>query len=256
MTDPSDPLLRDEELEDLDDPSPIARTMLTVLVTVIVAGVIVGGLAVASVMAKETTTQVSQVDVADAAQLSVQAGKADVRFVEGRGDTLVVRARVTSGLRKTSYALQRKGTDFVVDSSCQSWLAPGCGVEVTFEVPPGVPLVVATDSGDVDLEGLKDRVVTVATRSGDVEADRLAVTELSATTSSGDVEASFTRQPFAVKITTGDGDVDAEVPGGDVGYAVDVTSDSGDVENGLTDTPDGQGIVRVKTGAGDVELSQ
>lgn len=256
MTDPSDPLLRDEQLEDLDDPSPIARTMLTVLVTVLIAGVLVGGLAVASVMSKKTTTQVSQVDLADAAQLSVQAGKADVRFVEGRGDTLVVRARVTSGLRKTSYTLQRKGTDFIVDSSCQAWLAPGCGVEVTFEVPPGVPLVVATDAGDVELEDIKDRVVTVATRSGDVEAHRLAVTELYATTSSGDVDASFAQQPFALKIRTGDGDVDAAVPDGDVSYAVDVASDSGDVENSLTDDPDGQGIVRVKTGSGDVELGR
>ncbi|KQY58676.1 hypothetical protein ASD11_03210 [Aeromicrobium sp. Root495] len=251
MTDPADPLLRDEEL---DDPSPIARTMLTVLVTVLVAGLLVGGLAVASVLSKKTTTQVSRVDLADAAQLSVQAGKADVRFVEGRSDTLVVRARVTSGIRKTAYTLQRKGSDFVVDSSCQTWLAPGCGVQVTFEVPPGVPLVVATDAGDVRLDGLEGRVVTVATRSGDVEADRLAVTELSATTSSGDVDASFTKQPFALKITTGDGDVDAEVPSGDVGYAVDVRSSSGDVENGLTDDPGGQGIVRVRTGAGDVEL--
>lgn len=250
----SDPEADQLALEELDGPSPMARTLRTVLVTVVVAGVVVGALAVASTVARKTTTETSRVPVSGASQVAVQAGGADVRFVEGTGDDLVVTARITSGLRTTAYSLKRRGDEILVTSSCQSWLSPGCGVEVTFQVPARLPLVVATGSGDVDLSGLKDRVVTIGTGSGDVEAEGLAVTELSVKTDSGDVDADFARQPFALKITTDSGDVDAEIPPGDVGYAVSVTSKSGDVENSLADDPQGRGLVRVTTDSGDVEI--
>jgi hypothetical protein len=258
MTDDRGIGLDDELLEldeiDAEDAPPMRRTLFTVLGTVLAVALLVGAVALASALMRSTRSAVNAIDLGTSPQVAIKSADSDVHLVEARGEQLVVRATVTDGLRRTHYELRRSRAGVEVVSDCAAWLSPGCGVEVTIEVPRGVPVLVATDSADVVADGLRDRVLTVATGSGDVLGRHLQVQELSARTQSGAVIATFARQPFAVKAYTGSGDVRARLPGGAIDYRVDATSSSGHVSSDLPSGGTGDGLVMVHTASGDVDL--
>ena len=239
--------------EDEDRP-PSVRTLLTVLVTIVVVAVVAGVVVVVSLASGSTRTAANRLDVGDDPQLAIRSTDADVRLIEGTSSDVVIRAKVTSGVIKTSYELRRRGDEIEVVGGCISWLAPGCGVVVTVAVPSKLPVLVATDSADVTVDGVRDRVVTIATGSGDVTGRQLGVQEFSANTNSGDVLTSFTKQPFALKARTKSGDITARIPNGDVDYEVTMRSRTGNAKSALTTQPGARGIVRVVSDSGDIRL--
>lgn len=245
----------EETVADYDVRSPAVRTILTVvgtLVAVAAVGAVVLGL---SVLLKDTRVATSQIDVGSNAQLVINATSADIEIVEGEPDLLTVTSSVTSGLRTTDYQLGRKGDEIKIVSNCQTWLNPGCGVRTRLQVPPGLPLVVRTTTGDVRATAISEGVLTVRTTTGDVTADKLGVDEFSAQTTRGSVDAAFAQQPFAFKATTTTGPVTAEIPSGDRTYAVTTTTRSGNVASQLQSDDDGRGFVRVTTRSGDIRLT-
>jgi Tfp pilus assembly protein PilX len=233
---------------------PSVRTLITVLVTIVIVGVVLGVVAVASLASESTRTAANRIDVGDDPQLAIRSTDADVRLVEGDSSDVVIRAKVTSGILDTSYELRRRGPEIEIVGSCANWLSPGCGVVVTVAVPAKLPVLVATDSADVTVDGLRDRVVTIATGSGDIRGGALQVQEFSATTDAGDVVTTFDGQPFALKARTKSGDISARIPTGDIDYAVTVRSKTGDVQSELESEPDAKGIVRVVSDSGDIQL--
>jgi putative adhesin len=245
---------RHRELDEARPPS--VRTLLTVLVTIGIVAVVIGAVAAASLASGSTRTAVNRLDVGDDPQLAIRSTDADVHLIEGTSSDVVIRAKVTSGLIETRYELRRRGDEIEVVGGCMNWLSPGCGVVVTVAVPSKLPVLVATDSADVTVDGLRDRVVTIATGSGDVRGGALRVQEFSATTDAGDVVATFDDQPFALKARTKSGDITARIPTGDIDYAVTVRSRTGDVGSDLTSEPKGQGIVRVVSDSGDIRLGR
>ncbi|MGJ9421765.1 DUF4097 family beta strand repeat-containing protein [Aeromicrobium sp. CF3.5] len=245
----------EETIADYDVRSPAARTVLTVAGTlagvVAIAGIVLG----LSLLAKDTRVATSEVDVSESAQLRFVGTEANLHIVEGEDDLLVITSSVTSGLRKTDYQLGRRGDEIRIISGCQEWLNPGCGVDVTLKVPPGLPLEIVTTTGDVDATAISQGVLTVGSTTGDITASELGVDEFSASTSSGVVSAQFAEQPFAFKATTIDGAVDAVIPSGDRAYDVTTRSESGRVRSDLDSTAEGDGFVRVTTMTGDITLS-
>lgn len=236
--------------------SPLIRTLLTALVTIVVIGVLIGVFLLVVKLMTSTEEQASRIPLTSA-QVSVDARSADIRFVAGKGDALVIRSKVTHGPFDGSYAaLINKREHIVIDDGCRAIVSPTCKVQVTMEVPAGYPVEVTTTSGDVSAKGLADRVLTVRTESGDVTGSALAVTELSVRSDSGQVDAAFAKEPFALKVRTGSGDVSAQVPSGSVRYQVQVRSGSGDVKNALDDVAGGNGLVVVRTGSGDIDLGR
>lgn len=245
----------EESIADYDVRSPAIRTVLTVLGTlagvVAIAGVVLG----LSLLSKDTRVATSEVDVSDSAQLRFVGTDANLHLVEGEDDVLVITSSVTSGLRKTDYQLGRRGDEIRIISGCQAWLNPGCGVDVTLKVPPGLPLVVTTTNGDVDATAISQGVLTVGSTTGDITATELGVDEFSASTSSGLVSAEFAEQPFAFKAATTEGAVKAVIPTGDRAFDVMTTSESGRIRSDLESTADGDGFVRVTTISGNITLS-
>ncbi len=244
----------EETIADYDVRSPAMRTVLTVFGTlagvVAIAGIVLG----LSLLAKDTRVVTSEVDVSESAQLRFVGTGANLHVVEGEDDLLVITSSVTSGLRKTDYQLGRRGDEIRIISGCQEWLNPGCGVDVTLKVPPGLPLEIVTTTGDVDATAISQGVLTVGSTSGDITATDLGVDEFSASTSSGAVSADFAEQPFAFKATTTEGAVDAVIPTGDRTYDVMTSSDSGRISSDLDSAADGDGFVRVTTTSGDITL--
>ncbi len=244
-------------LRDLDEARPPSvRTLITVLITIGVVAIVIGGVVVVSMASGSTRTAANRLDVGDDPQLVIRSTDADVRLVDGTSTDVVIRAKVTSGIVDTDYELRRRGDEIEVVGSCLSWLAPGCGVVVTVAVPPKLPVLVATDSADVSVDGLKERVVTIATGSGDVNGRKLEVQELSARTDSGNIDALFVAQPFAFKARTADGDIAARIPEGDITYDVAVRSKTGDVRSSLESDKDAKGIIRAVSSSGDIRLSR
>lgn len=238
-----------------EDKHPLARTIWTAVLSILVLVVLIGVFVLVSYLTRETRTVTDQVAVTGG-QVTIGAGSADVQVVEGSGEQVVATARVEHGLVPASYELRRTDAGIVIDSGCRPVLSPGCSVAVTVQVPADLPVEVRSTSGDVDVRGLADRVVTVRTGSGDVEGSGLAVTELSVLTRSGDIEADFSQQPFAFKAQTESGDVDAEIPAGTIRYQAKIESRSGEVESDVTDDPQGDGFMVVESDSGDIEVQQ
>jgi hypothetical protein len=246
--------MTEETVADYDVRSPASRTLLTVIGTIgtvlLLGGLVLG----ASIIKRDTRVSTSMVELGESAQLVIDAGSANVRLVEGDDDIVKIRARITSGLRKTDYQLGRRGDEIKILSGCQTWLSPGCGVSATLEVPKGLPIVVKTTSGDVRADSLAEGVLTVTSGSGDVSVADLKVDEFSADTGSGDIRATFATQPFGLKAITNSGDIRAMVPAGKRRYAVLASSRSGDVSNSLESDEAGEGFIRATTVSGDISL--
>lgn len=252
-----------ETVADYDVRSPASRTLLTVIGTILTV-VMLGGLVLgASLIKRDTRVATADVELGDIAELVINAGAANVRLVEGEEGMVRIRARITSGLRKTDYQLGRRGNEIKIISDCQTWLSPGCGVSATLEVPKGMPVVVKSTSGDVRADSLAEGVLTVTSGSGDITVADLRVDEFSADTGSGDISATFATQPFGVKAATRTGDIRATVPAGKRKYAVVVSSRSGNISNSLDGDvassldadQEGGGFVRATTDSGDISLA-
>lgn len=258
-------------LDPVEDPgpSPLLRTLVPVVATLVLVALAVGGFALVSHLAKDVRTETGRIDLGDARQLALQLPSADVRVVQGDVASPTYEAKVTSSLLDTDFALGRRGSVVQVVADCRAWLSPGCGVDLTITVPEGLQIDLVGGSGDVEVAGLAAGVVTIRSSEGDVDLDGLGVQDLTVTTGSGDVEATFAQQPFAVKVTTGSGDVDLGLPDGDRPYEVEATSSSGDVEGdgpgtgaddgastGDGDVQEGARLVLVRSDSGDVEIDR
>jgi hypothetical protein len=241
---------------ELDTGSPAIRTLVTVLSTIVFVALLSGMVLGASLIVRNTKVSTSVVDVAEATQIVIDTGEADVKVVQGDPGVVTVNARVTSGLRQTNYQIGQRGDEIKIVSSCQAWLSPGCGVEATMEIPEGFPVVIRTSSGNVDADSIREGVLTVLTGSGNISATNLRVDEFSATSKSGDVNASFRSQPFAFKATTTSGDIAAQMRKGKRTYTVTAKTGSGDVDSSVTSDPKGQGFIRVNTQTGNIKLTQ
>lgn len=243
-----------ETVADYDVRSPAARTVMTVAGTVVAVVALSALVLGISLLMRETKVVTSQVDVGQNAQLVINATTADIEIVEGQPDLLTISSSVTSGLRETDYQVGRRDDEIKIVSTCQTWLNPGCGVRTRLEVPPGMPLVVRTTTGDVRADALPAGVLTVSTTVGTVTASDLNVDEFSADTEEGDVRATFMRQPFGFKASTTTGDVVATIPTGDLTYGVVAESEEGRVRSSVEHDDEGQGLIRVTSRDGDIEV--
>jgi DUF4097 and DUF4098 domain-containing protein YvlB len=244
----------EEMVADYDIRSPASRTLLTVLGTLVVFGLLIGAVLGASLLMRDTKVSTSIIDLGNSAQIEINATSADIHIVEGSSDVVELTSRVTSGIRKTDYQIGRKGDEIKIISGCQSLISPGCGVSVTLEVPKGLPIVVNTTSGNVSADGVSQGVLTVSSGSGDLKGTKLGVDEFSAETGSGDINATFAGQPFAFKAISGSGDIAATLPTGKRTYDVRAKSRSGDVSSKIPSDAHGAGFVVATSKSGDITL--
>jgi hypothetical protein len=244
-------------IRDFDyEPVGLVRGAVRIVASAAAAFAVVGLVSLASLMFRDVRPAVNELDVSDSSQVAIRSTNSDLKIIEGTSDKLVIRARVVDGLTSTDYELHRANNQVEIVGRCLRWLSPGCGVKVTIAVPKDYPLLVATGSADVRAEGLSDRVVTIGTGSGDVDGVRLRVQEFSVDSDRGNVSATFAKAPYALKVTTKDGDIDARIPKGKIRYLVNVSSASGKVDSNLVDQENGRGIIRLLSEDGDISVAQ
>jgi DUF4097 and DUF4098 domain-containing protein YvlB len=236
------------------EPVGLLRGTLRIVASVVAAFAVVGLISLASVIIRSDRIATNTVDVSESSQVAIRSTNSDLKIIEGSGDKLVIRAKVTDGLDSTDYELHRRDNQIEIVGRCVRWLSPGCGVKATIAVPKDYPLLVATGSADVRAEGLTDRVVTIGTGSGNVSGVKLRVQEFSVDSDRGHVSATFARQPYALKVTTKTGNITATIPRGAIDYLVNVRSEKGKVKSNLVDAKDGQGIIRLLSDSGDIDV--
>jgi DUF4097 and DUF4098 domain-containing protein YvlB len=239
------------------EPVGLVRGTLRIVGSALAAVLLVLLVSSVSLWVREPRTAVNEFEVSEISQVAIRSTNSDLTIVEGTTDRIVVRATVIDGLASTNYELHRTGDEIEVVGRCLRWLSLGtCGARVTVAVPKDYPLLIATGSADVRAEGLTDRVVTIGTGSGDVEGVMLQVQEFSVDSDRGDVSAIFAKAPYALKVTTKDGDIRARIPKGKIGYLVNVASETGTVDSNLVDQRDGRGIIRLLSDSGDINVAQ
>jgi len=237
--------------------SPLSRTLLTVVGTLVVALAVYAVVVVVSVLMGGERTLTSKLDVTSGTQVVLDADTADVNITAADVDEVTLVATVTDGLLDSSYQVLAGPDGFVVDSGCMTWLAPGCGVALELRVPVGTPVSVTSTDGDLTAHDLQaSGAVLLTSTSGDIEADGLVVDELAAHSTSGDVDLEFSEEPYAIKATTDDGDVDVELPDGERTYQVVAESPDGDVSTSLTTDRAGEGLINLTSDSGDIHLEQ
>ena len=238
------------------EPVGLVRGGLRILASATAAFAVVGLLSLASLLIRSERVAVNELDMSDSSQVAIRSTNSDIKVIEGDSDRLVIRAKVTDGLDSTDYELHRVDNQVEIVGRCLRWLSPGCGVKVTVAVPEDYPLLIATGSADVRAEGLADRVVTIGTGSGDIVGVKLRVQEFSVDSDRGNVSASFAKAPYALKVTTKDGNITARIPKGKIRYLVNVASETGKVDSNLVDQRSGRGIIRLLSDSGDISVTQ
>ena len=242
----------------MEDYQPVGllRGSLQIIGAAVAAVLVVAAISAISLVLRSDRVAVNQLDVTDSAQVSIVSSTSNLKVIEGSGDRVVIRAKVTDGLKPTVYEIHRRNKDITIVGRCARWLSPGCGVSATVAVPKGFPLEIRTSSADVRVEGMTDpgRVVTIRTGSGDVTGRRLQALEFAVATDDGAVSANFSKQPSALKVRTISGDISARIPNGDIKYLTKVHSDTGRVASGLMNVADGRGLISLLSTSGDITV--
>lgn len=114
-------------------------------------------------------------------------------------------------------------------------------------------LRLVTGSGSVRAEGVSGGLVA-RTGSGDVVATGVAGGAVDVETGSGDVAVEAVRAPSSVAGSTGSGELEVVLPDDGRPWAVDATSDSGEVVVEVADDPAAGRAVVLGTGSGDVAV--
>ncbi len=111
---------------------------------------------------------------------------------------------------------------------------------------------IQTTSGDVRLDGVRGDV-KVRASSGNVRGDVAAAQRLDARTESGDIDLRLTTAPAAVDVEAISGDVELTVPGGDP-YRVRAVTASGDIDSQVADDAAAPRSLNVTTASGNIQL--
>ena len=155
-------------------------------------------------------TQRHSASYATPAQITLQLSAGDITVTSGPAGSIQVTDQLQwSGIRPVLH--QRwQGRALIITADCASGFADSCTARYTLKVPPGVPLNLATDSGDI-----------TATGTGSPE--------LRASTASGDVWLRFAAAPYTVWASSDSGNVTVLVPPG-TGYTVNPQSVDGSAD--------------------------
>jgi hypothetical protein len=255
--------------------SPRVRRAWKIVASLVAAPVLLmGATGVASALAHEEHTEVSELDAGGLRSIDVDNAAGSIRIVGVEdADTVTVTARISDGWRSTGHEVRRDGERLVIEGSCPVFLADWCSVRYTIEMPSDLAVVAQADSGgvtvtdvaaDVSASSDSGRVelarvggdVELHSDSGSVTATDLRASRAEAASDSGDVQLEFVNQPSEVVATSDSGSIDVVVPETDDVYRVDAASDSGTVSTaGIGTSPQSRRTITAESDNGDVTIT-
>lgn len=203
---------------------------------------------VVDVLAHEERTEVHRFDQPITA-VEIRTGQGSVRVIATDGETTVLNARISEGLRRPEVAHQLVGDRLVASASCPSLGGTWCSVSFVVEVPEGTAVYLRSGHGSLRVTGAVGPIDAL-TRHGDVTVDGPAET-LDVRSRHGDVTLSLVA-PRAVRADTRHGDVELVLADDPGAYRVELRTGDGSTVNSLRTDPASERLVELSTGHGDV----
>jgi hypothetical protein len=227
----------------------------------------------ASALAHEERTEVREVAAGDVTGLVVdnEAGTVRVLGVEG-ADTVVVRARISDGLRDTGHEISRRDDALVVRGSCPLWGSSWCEVDYTIEVPAAMYIDVEAD-GRVTISDVTGGVVassnqspvelarvggdvTVSADQGRIEGTDLTADHVTARANQGRLTLEFAESPRSVEASANQGSLDIVLPDDDdVAYATETSANQGTVSDRIRQDPGSDRSITAEANQGSITIA-
>jgi hypothetical protein len=151
-------------------------------------------------------------------------------------------------------AVRGPGGALRLSSSCPVGISNYCQVSYTIAVPPGVAVEVDSGAGDVDARGLSTIApLKLTSGDGDVNAFGIGAGNVTLQSGNGDVTATLVQAPARLSASSGNGDVTLTVP--NTTYAVHATSGNGSVSDSTLRTdPSSPRSIVASSGNGNVTV--
>ena len=206
------------------------------------------------------------------ATLQVDAGgDGSVHVIGAPVDRVTIEARVSDGLRATTFGHRVVDDRLEVDASCPGFGSVWCGVDYVIQVPHDTVVEIANDEGGTRVEDVRGRVevtssgsidvsglsglVVLRSENGAVRATGLRSEVVEARSSNGSVRVASEVAPRSVIATSDNGSVEVLVPRTGDSYAVDVSSDNGSTTNEVITDPEAIRRITARSDNGSVRVA-
>jgi DUF4097 and DUF4098 domain-containing protein YvlB len=206
-------------------------------------------------------------------QVSEDVGDVKVRVAE-TGEQSRVTARITESIDDARWSADLTGGVLAVEGSCRQdgFSLFDCVVDLTLVVPAGIPVVIESSTGNVDVDGGFSAVsartntgditvqraagsVDIRTNTGDVRSLATSGTTVSAETTTGDVRLVFDVVPRTVSTETNTGDVSVLVPDDGGVYGVFTDTRTGDASVDVGNVAGSRNQISAQTNTGDIRVA-
>lgn len=198
-----------------------------------------------------------------------------VRITSGTGNVSVsaveagatVTAEIDASGEDPPWSAELVGTELLVDDGCGD--RTDCKVNLIIEVAGTADVVIESADGGVTVVDMNSSIsiagaasnvllngltgpIAVDLTSGDLLGARLVSTVASFATGRGDLDVTLTESFESLTVTSGDGNVTAQVPNG--GYDIEATTGDGDVDLAVDDVDGAASSIVISTSKGDVTV--
>ncbi len=228
-----------------------------------------GAFNVVDLVAHEARTEVTTYDARDVDVLDVDNSDGPVTIVgDPERDEISVTARISDGLRATGERQTLVDGRLELRASCPNFGSMWCEVRYTIEVPADIEVRADTDNGRLRVSGVTGAVdldadngaVEVAdlggnlTVNGDntsITASRLTSESVVAATDNGSITIELLEPPTSVEARSSNGSIDVVLPDTEETYALDISTDNGDISRDIRTAPDSPRHILIETDNGD-----
>jgi hypothetical protein len=227
------------------------------------------GFNVVTLVAHEERTEVKTYDVAAVDVLDVDNSNGPVTITgAAEREQITVTARISDGLRETEERQTLVDGVLELRASCPLIGSDWCSVRYTIEVPSDIEVRADTDNGLLRVSGVDGRVslsadngtvevadiagnLTIESDNGSIEASRLTSDTVTAETDNGSLMIELLEPPTSIEARSNNGTVEVVLPDTEDAYALEISTDNGDVSRDIRTDPASSRHILIETDNGD-----
>ncbi|HEY3951766.1 MAG TPA: DUF4097 family beta strand repeat-containing protein [Streptosporangiaceae bacterium] len=204
-------------------------------------------------------------------RLVIDDSTSDLQLVPGSGAGIAVQRWLSGTAAKPGHSSWTLSGDTLRLGINCSGLVFHCGSRFEVAVPPGVPVVVHSGTGNDTVSGLSASVIVdggagtvqlsgmsgplrVGTGSGNITASAIRSSTVRATSNEGNVDISFAAAPRLAAVSSSDGNATVRVPAAGQRYHVLVTAGGGSAQSKVPDDRQSSSVVQVSSGNGTAKV--
>jgi DUF4097 and DUF4098 domain-containing protein YvlB len=198
--------------------------------------------------------------------VTITSGTGNISISASDSETTVL-AEVSASGEEPIWTADLVGTELVIDDGCGD--RTDCEVDLTISVAATADVTISSSDGGITIVNRNATVAITGAASnivlnsitgpidvdltkGDLLGATLVSTVASFHTGDGSLDVTLTQAFTSLTVTSGSGDITAQVPDG--GYDIDAVSDDGSVDIKVDDVAGAAASIVMRTGSGDVTI--